>query len=259
MILDVIVEDKKRRLNEQKRTLGETEIRRMAEQYQGERHSFLEALCKEGISIIGEFKKASPSLGEIKSKINFLERMEEYNGAVDAISCLTEEDHFHGSVAYFTEVRERSPLPVLRKDFMIDPYQFYEAKTIGADAVLLIAAILDDVMLRDFYQLSSELGLDALVEVHDEREVERALKLDADIIGINNRDLRDFSIHLETTVRLRKLVPKEKVLVAESGIRTDEDAALLKRCGVDAFLIGRALMEAEHPGLLARRWKEGAA
>ena len=139
---------------------------------------------------------------------------------------------------------------------MIEPYQFYEAKAIGADAVLLIAAILDDVQLKDFYQLSGELGLDVLVETHDEAEVERALKLDAEIIGVNNRNLKDFSISLETTKRLSQYIPKEKVFVAESGILTDEDVKFLKQCRVDAFLIGRALMEAEHPKRVAGRWKK---
>ena len=138
---------------------------------------------------------------------------------------------------------------------MIEPYQFYEARAIGADAVLLIAAILDDVQLKDFYQLSAELGLDALVEVHDEAEMERALKLDARIIGVNNRNLKDFSIELATTKRLGGMVPQEKILVAESGVVSDDDVRFLKECGVDAFLIGRAFMEAEHPKEVAARWK----
>lgn len=255
MILDQIVEDKKKRLPEHKSRIPENEMRKLAEAYQGERHSFAAALAKEGISIIGEFKKASPSLGKIKSKINLMDRIEEYNASVDAISCLTEEDHFDGSVDYLKQIRRISPLPILRKDFMIDPYQFYEARAIGADAVLLIAAILDDVQLQDFYQLTTELGLDALVEVHDEEEMERALKLDAKIIGVNNRNLKDFSIELGTTARLGKMMPQDKIFVAESGILKDEDVKFLKDCQVDAFLIGRALMEAEHPKAVASRWK----
>ena len=139
---------------------------------------------------------------------------------------------------------------------MIDPYQFYEAKAIGADAVLLIAAILDDVQMKDFYQLARSLELDVLVETHDEKEIERALRFDPRIIGVNNRNLNDFSISLETTGRLRKEVPKDKVFVAESGIMSDADVAYLKEVGADGFLIGRALMEAADPGLLARRWKQ---
>lgn len=255
MILDVIVEDKKKRLPEHKKNISEIKMRELAEIYEGKKHSFHDALSKSGISIIGEFKNASPSLGKIKSKINLLDRIDEYNESVDAISCLTEEDHFDGNVDYLKKIRTITELPILRKDFMIDPYQFYEAKAIGADVVLLIAAILDDAQMKDFYQLSKELELDALVEVHDEAELERALKMDADIIGVNNRNLKDFTISLDTTVRLSKLVPEDKVLVAESGILEDADVELLKECGVDVFLIGRALMEAEHPKEVAKRWK----
>lgn len=255
MILDEIVTDKRKRLPEHKARISEQKMRQLAEEYQGERHSFFDALRKPGISIIGEFKQASPSLGKIKSKINLLDRIDEYNASVDAISCLTEEDHFAGNVEYLKEIRAISPLPILRKDFMVEEYQFYEAKAIGADAVLLIAAILDDAQMKAFYQLSEELGLDALVEVHDETEMERALALDAKIIGVNNRNLKDFSISLDTTKRLSAMVPKEKVFVAESGIVTDEDVTFLTECRVDAFLIGRALMEAEHPREVAARWK----
>ena len=138
---------------------------------------------------------------------------------------------------------------------MIDEYQFYEAKVIGADAVLLITAILDDVQMHDFYQLARELQLDVLVETHDEKEIERAMKIDPRIIGVNNRNLKDFSITLENTKRLRKYVPQDKVFIAESGIMGDEDVAFLKEVGVDGFLIGRAFMEAENPKALAGRWK----
>ena len=240
MILDQIVSDKKRRLPEHKRRIPEQEMRKLAEAYEGSHHDFKGALEGDVISIIGEFKKASPSLGKIKSKINLLDRIEEYNASVDAISCLTEEDHFDGSTAYLEQIRQMTDLPILRKDFMIDPYQFYEARAIGADAVLLIAAILDDVQMHGFY----------------EAEMERALKLDAKIIGVNNRNLKDFSIDLQTTERLSRMVPQEKLLVAESGIVSDEDVEFLKACGVNAFLIGRAFMEAEHPGEVAARWKQ---
>ncbi len=255
MILDEIVADKKKRLPEHKAKISEQEMRRMAEEKKGGNHSFCHALKKPGISIIGEFKQASPSLGKIVSKIDLTERMEEYSQSVDAVSCLTEEDYFLGNAEYLKRIRKMTELPILRKDFMIEPYQFYEAKVIGADAVLLIAAILDDVMMKDFYQLSRELGLDALVEVHDEREMERALKLDAKIIGVNNRNLKDFTISLDNTKRLSKYMPREKIFVAESGIVSDEDVKFLKDCRVDAFLIGRAFMESENPKELAQKWK----
>ncbi len=258
MILDKIVADKKRRLPLHKSRISENRMRSLAEETIREKMqhpSFYEALAKPGISIIGEFKKASPSLGKIESKLHLDERIAEYNACVDAISCLTEEDHFHGNTDYLQKIRRMSSLPIIRKDFMIDVYQFYEARAIGADAVLLIAAILDDVQLRDFYQLAGELGMDALVETHDEHEMERALKLDAEIIGVNNRDLRDFTIRLETTKRLSAMVPQGKILVAESGIVNDGDVKFLKDCRVDAFLIGRAFMEAEDSRALAKRWK----
>lgn len=264
MILDKIVEDKKIRLPKIKQQIPLSEQRKMAEdllkQQQADKEmilgrSFYEALKKPGISIIGEFKKASPSLGIIKDQIPLTDRMEEYNASVDAISCLTEEDHFHGSVDYLKQIRQMSSLPILRKDFMIDEYQFYEAKAIGADAVLLIAAILDDQQMHDFYQLSEELNLDVLVETHDEYEMERTLLLDAKIIGVNNRNLKDFSIHLETTKRLAQMVPPDKIFVSESGITSDEDVKLLKESRVDAFLIGRAFMESVSPKELAKHWK----
>lgn len=262
MILDKIVEDKKLRLPQHKAKISPETMRREAEEMlkqeraeKGKERSFYQALAKPGISIIGEFKKASPSLGNIQSKINLTDRIEEYNASVDAISCLTEEDHFCGNVDYLKEIRKMSSLPIIRKDFMIDEYQFYEAKAIGADAILLIAAILDDVQMKDFYDLATELGLDALVETHDEKEMERALKLDAEIIGVNNRDLRDFTIKLDTTKRLSAMVPKGKIFVAESGIVSDEDVKFLKDSRVDAFLIGRAFMEAENPRELAQHWK----
>ncbi len=255
MILDQIVEDKKKRLPQHKARISEAQMRRLAEDYGGPSPSFLDALAKPGISIIGEFKKASPSLGKIESKLELTDRIGEYNDSVDAISCLTEEDHFLGNADYLKKIRAISPLPIIRKDFMIEEYQFYEAKAIGANAVLLIAAILDDAQMKAFYELTKELGMDALVETHDEREMERALKLDARIIGVNNRDLRDFSIKLDTTARLAKLMPEGKVFVAESGIVSDANVRFLKDAGVDAFLIGRAFMEAENPRELARHWK----
>ncbi len=257
MILDEIVETKKIRLAEQKKRLDAAAMRSLAEGMTARPRSFYDALKKPGeISIIGEFKKASPSLGDIRSKVPLERRIEDYSASVDAISCLTEEDHFHGCADDFREIRAMTDLPMIRKDFMIDEYQFYEARAIGADAVLLIAAILDDAQLRDFYALSYELGMDALVEVHDEEEARRALRIDARIIGVNNRNLKDFTISLENTVRLRPMVPPDRCMVAESGIVTDDDVRLLREQKVDAFLIGRALMEADEPGILARHWKE---
>ena len=261
-ILDEIVADKRIRLKEHKARISEAEMRRMAEETlrsgAGRGDLFYENMAKPGISIIGEFKMASPSLGDISPKVDLTTRIDEYSASADAISCLTEEDHFKGSVDYLKQIRAMTPLPILRKDFMIDEYQFYEAKVIGADAVLLITAILDDVQMRDFYSLSRELGLGVLTETHDEYEIERALKTDSRIIGINNRNLKDFSITLENTGRLKKYIPDDRLTIAESGIMSDADVDYLKSVGVDGFLIGRAFMEADDPGTLAKRWKNGS-
>ena len=258
MILDDIVRDKKIRLKEHKARISETEMRKMAETSGNNfvDDLFYKNMSKPGISIIGEFKMASPSLGDINPKLDLISRIDEYSASADAISCLTEEDHFKGSADYLKEIRSMTSLPILRKDFMIDEYQFYEAKVIGANAVLLITAILDDAQMKDFYQLSRELGLGVLTETHDEYEIERALKTDSRIIGINNRNLKDFSISIENTGRLKKYIPDDRLCIAESGIMNDDDVAYLKEVGVDGFLIGRAFMEAPNPGELSRRWKE---
>lgn len=260
MILDKIVEDKKIRIPQHKALISETEMRKLAEDMMKSKNRpenlFYNNLAKDGISIIGEFKKASPSLGKIDVKVDLMDRIEDYNASVDAISCLTEEDHFNGNVDYLKTIRERTVLPIIRKDFMIEEYQFYEAKAIGADAVLLITAILDDAQMKDFYQLSRELKLDVLVETHDEEEIERALRIDPRIIGVNNRNLKDFTITLENTKRLKQYIPQDKIYVAESGIMGDADVAFLKEVGVDAFLIGRAFMESENPRELAKHWKQ---
>lgn len=192
----------------------------------------------------------------MNNRIELTDRIDRYNASVDAISCLTEEDHFLGNVDYFKQIREISGLPMIRKDFIIDPYQIFEAKVIGADCILLIASILTDRELKLFYELAYDLGMDALVEVHDEQEMMRAVGLDAAIIGVNNRNLKDFSIDLNTTKRLAQMAPDGTLLVSESGVSEDRDVAFLKDVGVDALLIGTVFMESEDPEALARRWKE---
>lgn len=208
------------------------------------------------VAIIAELKKASPSKGVIRPDFEPLEIAEAYRrGGATALSILTDRDFFQGSLAYIPRVRQRLELPVLRKDFLIDPLQIEEAALYGADAVLLIVAILSDGQLRDLRQQAEESGLDVLVEVHDEAECERALASGARLVGVNNRDLRDFSVDLGTTLRLRKLVPKEMVLVSESGIRDHRDIQQLADHGVQAALVGESLMRAPDPGqaLLALR------
>lgn len=256
MILDDIVAAKKKRLPEHKNAVSYEDMKAQALKSDRKSVSFYDALAGNGLSIIGEFKKASPSLGVINNKLELTDRISQYNESVDAVSVLTEEDYFNGGVQYLKQIRQITPLPIIRKDFIIDDYQVYEAKVIGADAILLIAAILDDDEFMKLYNLAYELGMDVLCEVHDEEELNRMIKLGVKIIGINNRNLKDFVITLETTKRLSKLVPDDRILVSESGVTTDEDIETLKQCGVDALLIGRAFMESENPCGLAKHWKD---
>lgn len=208
--------------------------------------NFKEALLPSSdgrIRVIAEVKKASPSKGVIREEFDHLEiaRTYERNGA-SALSVLTDRHFFQGSIDYLSEIRQMVSLPLLRKDFVFDEYQIFEARGYGADAVLLIAAVLDDKELSDFVKLSLDLGMAPLVEVHDEAELERTLKANAEIIGINNRNLQTFKTDINTTVRLMNSIPEDKIVVSESGINTKEDIKLLKDAGVDAFLIGEALM-----------------
>ncbi|MDO5382966.1 MAG: indole-3-glycerol phosphate synthase TrpC [Eubacteriales bacterium] len=261
MILDVIVEDKLKKLPVHKSVISEEEMKRQALASTRKSISFYDALSKDGLSIIGEFKKASPSHGTMDNKINLRERIKQYSESADAISCLTEEDHFNGSVEYLKEIRQMTTLPIIRKDFIIDPYQVYEAKVIGADAILLIAAILDDNKFKELYDLAYSLGLDVLCEVHDEEEMQRMLNLDVKIIGINNRNLKTFEIDLNTTKRLADMVTDDmrksgKLLVSESGVQDSQDVAVLAHSNADALLIGTVLMEAESPVNLIREYKD---
>jgi indole-3-glycerol phosphate synthase len=258
MILDDIVEKKKVRLAAAKQAVSPKQMEERGRAAMSRPViSFYEALKKPGLSIIGEFKQASPSLGNIDSKIDLEERIAQYNEAVDAISCLTEEDYFHGNTDYFQYIRGISRLPMLRKDFIFDEYQIYEARAIGADAILLIVAILSPERLKELYDLATDLGMDVLVETHDEAEMQVAINAGVKIIGINNRNLKDFSITLETAKRLSAMAPADRVLISESGVMGTEDVRYLAGCaGVDGLLIGRAFMEAEQPKELALAWKQ---
>ena len=190
---------------------------------------FVHALAQEGISFICEVKKASPSKGLIAPDFPYLEIAKDYEKAgASAISCLTEPFYFQGQDQYLREIAQTVQIPVLRKDFTVDEYMIYQAKTLGASAILLICAILDDGQLAAYGQLAQELGLSALVEAHDEEEVERALGADAKIVGVNNRDLRTFKVDINNSLRLRRLVPPEILFVSESGIRTAEDIRRLR-------------------------------
>jgi indole-3-glycerol phosphate synthase len=208
---------------------------------------FSEALARPGISVIAEHKRRSPSAGEIRQGSSVTEIVRAYErGGAAAVSILTEARHFGGSLDDLREARAASVLPILRKDFVVDPYQVYESAVAGADALLLIVAALDDDDLTLLYHEALGLDLDVLVEVHDEDELERALEVvDADVIGINNRDLSDFSVDVERTYELLSDVPAGKTVVSESGFHTREQLDDLERVGVDAVLIGESLMRAQ--------------
>jgi indole-3-glycerol phosphate synthase len=210
---------------------------------------FAAALRAPGVSLIAEAKKASPSKGLIREDFDAVALAREYeaNGAA-AISVLTDEHFFQGSLDYLRAVGQNVEVPVLRKDFVFDPYQVYEARAAGADAVLLIVAALSDNDLEALHRLVQKLGMTALVEVHDEAELERALKIEPQVVGVNNRDLRTFEVDLETTARLRTLIPADIVLVAESGVHTPADVARLADIGADAMLVGESLVRAADVG-----------
>ncbi len=199
--------------------------------------------------VIAEIKKASPSKGVIREDFRPAEIAADYQrGGAACLSVLTDVDFFQGSDAYLQQARAATSLPVIRKDFIVDPYQVYEARAIGADCILLIVACLDDTTLRELNDLAHALGMDVLVEVHDGEELERALPLENRLIGINNRDLRSFEVSLETTLSLLERIPQDRITVTESGIHTPEDVTRMRGHGVHAFLVGEAFMRAESPG-----------
>ena len=208
--------------------------------------AFEKALKKSGISFICECKKASPSKGLIAPEFPYLKIAKEYEAAgADCISVLTEPKWFLGSDAYLKEIAENVKIPCLRKDFTVDEYMIHEAKVLGASAVLLICSILSKEQLKEYRCICDELGLSALVEAHDEAEVEMAVEAGARMIGVNNRNLKDFSVDTENSRRLRSMIPAEVLFVSESGVRDENDVKKLREIGADAVLIGEALMRAE--------------
>lgn len=237
-------------LEEKQREVAALKLRGVARTFDQERkyllptRNFKKAIEREEsrLTLIAELKKASPSRGVIVKDFKPVERAEIYRSlGASAFSVLTDEKFFQGKIAYLEQVRSRFELPVLRKDFIIDETQILETRLIGADAVLLIVAALDNPKLNAFLQLSAELGLHVLTEVHDEWELERAMKFDAPIIGVNNRNLRDFSVSIETSLRVKKEIPIGVTAVSESGIQTKADVKMIESAGFDAVLIGEGL------------------
>ncbi len=200
--------------------------------------------------VIAEIKKASPSRGMLRQDFDVAALAASYAAAgATCLSVLTDEKYFHGDVAYLHVAKQACPLPVLRKDFIIDPWQVYESRVLGADCVLLIVAALGDAMLGDLAMLAADLGMEVLVEVHDETELESTLRFDVPLIGINNRDLHTFHTDVQTTLSLLPKIPGDRLVVTESGIRTRADVAHLRARGVQAFLVGETFMRAPDPGV----------
>jgi indole-3-glycerol phosphate synthase len=247
-ILDRIVDARRASVAHRKRVLPEVALKIAVEKKAPPARDFAAALSRDGCNVIAELKKASPSLGVIRQEYApaVLAAGLEQAGAV-ALSVLTEEDFFSGSLADLKEARRVVQIPILRKDFIVDPWQVWEARAAGADSFLLIAAVLGDSAMRQLLDLGRSLGMEPLVEVHSREELDRVVAAEARIIGVNNRDLHNFQVHLETSLELIEQIPDDCIAVSESGLRTHEDLVRLRRAGFDAFLIGEHLMKSADP------------
>lgn len=251
-ILKTILERKAEEISQRKQGMSIANLQEIAKSVEKPR-GFYQALHTKVLdkkpAIIAEIKKASPSQGVIRENFQPVAIGQDYamNGA-SCLSVLTDKDFFQGAEVYLQMVRERCPLPVLRKDFMIDPYQVYEARALGADCILLIVAALSDGQMRELSDTATQLGMDVLVEVHDGEELQRALKLNTQLIGINNRNLRTFKTSLQTTLDLKTQIPSDRIVITESGIHNHDDVQLMLDHGIYAFLVGEAFMRAESPG-----------
>ncbi|WP_143322238.1 indole-3-glycerol phosphate synthase TrpC [Clostridium sp. HBUAS56010] len=265
MILDTLAAGSKKRAEAAKEKIPMDQMRKLAlaaldaEKDSPDGRVFEQALKKKSMSFLCEVKRASPSKGIIAEDFPYVEIVKEYEKAgADAISVLTEPDYFLGENEYLSEIRKSVSLPLLRKDFTVDPYQIYEAKVLGASAVLLICSLLDTSTLKEYLTICDSLGLSALTEAHDEREIHSALMAGARIVGVNNRNLKNFDVNLDTCLRLRSLVPDPVIFVAESGIRTKEDIRSLADAGVNGVLIGESLMKSENKKELLESFQRAA-
>ena len=246
-ILEQIAADKRIQIAEEKKITSLEAMKEMAQNKRGLLPDFIfeETLKKKGMSFICEVKKASPSKGIIAEDFPYIEIAKEYEKAgADCLSVLTETKYFLGSDRYLEEIREVTHIPILRKDFTVDQYQIYQAKVIGANAILLICALLDTGFMKECIEICDELGLTAIVEAHDEKEIQMAVQVGARVIGVNNRNLKNFTVNVQNSMGLRKYAPKEILFIAESGIKTREEVAAFEQEEVDAVLIGETLMRA---------------
>ena len=257
IMLDEIVERTKERVELEKSILSLDDLKKQVSYLEiDDEFPFKKALKEDGISIIAEVKKASPSKGLICEDFDYVQIAKDYEDAgASAISVLTEPYFFKGDDDYLKEIVQNVSIPVLRKDFVVDEYMIYQAKFLGASAVLLIVAILDIVQLKKFLDLAHNLGLSAIVECHDGDEIMKALTVGAEIVGVNNRDLTDFSVDIENSISLRRCVSEDVVFISESGIKTKEDVARLKENHVDAVLIGETLMKCDDKKAMISEFK----
>lgn len=259
MILDEIAKKTKIRVEAAKQKISPEQMKQMAEKETADTgYPFETALHKQEISFICEVKKASPSKGVIAEEFDHVAIAKEYEKAgANAISVLTEPDYFMGSIEYLREIRKNVSIPLLRKDFIIDEYMIYEAKVAGADVVLLIVALLPEDVLKRYIQIADSLGLSALVEAHDEEEIAIAVRAGARIIGVNNRNLKDFTVDINNGIRLRRNVPEDILFVAESGIKTRTDIEQLEAGKVNAVLIGETFMRSKDKKKMLEELKGG--
>lgn len=259
VMLDKIVEKTKERLIEAKANKSLNELKEEVSRLEiSDEFPFKEALKDPEIAIIAEVKRASPSKGLIAEDFDYIEIAKEYEEAgASAISVLTEPYFFQGSNDFLKEISENVSIPILRKDFTIDEYMIYEAKLLGASAILLIVSILDDAQLKEYLDLAHELGLSAIVETHDGDEIRTAIDVGAQIIGVNNRNLADFTVDINNSINLRRLVSGDITFISESGIKTKEDVTRLKENDVDAVLIGETLMKSDDKKSMILELKNG--